>query len=154
MKILFSFLLLLSSLFAHSQTVSVTKTPKDTTHYYYDTVKTLAWYVTNLNTGEATASYVFKVTKSKLDFVDPPAAELKKDSFTVKKAKVPFAVIYFVPVTVVDSVASKKAHKLVPTVVFSQIPAELILFDINKNFDYLLPKPIKPTGAAPMNAKK
>lgn len=116
----------------------------DTTHYYYDTAyRTEIWFVNNIYTGGSTTGFALRVTKSKLLFVPPTQAELKQDSFTVKKQKVAVAVTYYLPVQEVDSAASKGKKKLVYKTVYEVYPSDLILNDFNKNWDYMLPKSTK-----------
>jgi hypothetical protein len=81
-----------------------------------------------------------------MDFVQPSAEELKRDSFTVKKQKVTVGVMYFLPVQVLDSAATKKAKHDRYKTVYEVFPADLILNDFNKNWDQYLPKstPTKP----------
>jgi hypothetical protein len=129
---------------------------KDTTHYYYDTTfRTEVWYVTNIFTGATSTGFALRVTKNRMDFVQPTTEELKGDSFTVKKRKVPVGVMYFMPVQLLDSAATKKARKDRYKTVYEVYPADLILNDFNKNWDWMIPKPTAPkpdTGNKGTNA--
>lgn len=120
--------------------LSVQAQPKDTTHYYYDTAKTLIWYVINHETGNSTTIFSYRVTVSRMDFVQPTADDLKKDSLTLRKVKVPIGSTYYVPVNVLDSAATKKQRKNVYRITMIPLAADLILYDFNKNLDQFAKK--------------
>jgi hypothetical protein len=111
-------------------TAQKSTTPKDTTHYYYDTVpKTLCWYVTDLTTGHSNTGYLKRVVKSKMDFKAPTAEQLSQDQLTLKKEKIPVSVEYF---ELVPNSKGKEEWKM--------INSGQILRDFDGNLDSLLPK--------------
>jgi hypothetical protein len=107
---------------------------KDTTkdQFTYDTTITQCMYTVDYATGATTTSWCYKITKSKFDFVNPTADEFKKDSFTVRKQKVPVEATYYAPMLVPDLKNKKKQ-----SIRYLQLPKVLVDFNehpvINKD---------------------
>jgi hypothetical protein len=118
-----------------SKDTTVTK-PVDTTHYIYDTTKTLCTYMVNLTTGESPTAYLIRITKSTMDFVQPTPEDLKKDSLTLKKQKVLVSILYFVPISVNEPV--KKGEKSKNHIEYTPIPQGMVVKDYDGNLDYIL----------------
>jgi hypothetical protein len=139
-----------------AQAPSKPQTPQaDTTHYIYDTTyRTFIWYVSNIITGTSNTCFALRVTKSKMDFVQPTQDDLKRDSLTLKKQKIGIGVMYFIPVIVLDSAATKKAKKQTYKQVYQFLPSELILNDANRNWDFMIPNTVQGTQGTNNTNKK
>jgi len=121
---------------------------KDSSGLTITTDTVLIWYVTDIIQGSSNTAMALRVTKSKLDFVQPSPNDLQKDSFTVKKQRVPVSTVYYVPVAVIDSsVIRKNKSRMTSSIyqtaiktVYVPLPSDLLLYDFNRNFNALLPK--------------